>query len=252
MIPVDLEIDEREARFLGTDFIMARANLGTSTGLLVQAPAQYIEVGGEDEYLALIAPTYSGSMHLTNKDQEVEVVAEFATDRMRQYRGARELIEELAVEDDFEPRVIHFVGHGQVLDADTPAPKFQLVMSEGSLTLDEWREIVPWAELRPLLFLNACDLGQSSVNQPRKDRRAQQFGVPLNSQAEGVARMLDDLGHSIGGSTADVHLSGVLYRQGLTQWLDRAAAGLGQEHGEGWQFSPGPTGSDVGWRAAGA
>ena len=159
MLPSPLTIKGRPARFLGTDFVMARANLGKRSSALAQAPPQTVDLSSENPLLGLVVPQYAGVKTLPAQAREVATIQRFSKTPPVALPGTRALT---AAIERSRPSIIHFAGHGEIHAPESPAPEFRLMLEDGPLTLDEWKDASDWGTYRPLLFLNACSLGQSA------------------------------------------------------------------------------------------
>ena len=137
--------------FLGLHYRIARWPLGQSGS---RPPVQGIQV----QTLAVIAPTYTDSRALPAAGDELRALERISGFEQvpADYNGVR------ALASNPPAGIVHFAGHGAVLDNNGIAT-FVILLQDG-------RQIEPatWSDLagsrtatHPLYFFNACEVGQS-------------------------------------------------------------------------------------------
>jgi len=143
--------DERD--FLGIEYAVGRWHQHNTTELqkipLVSATVSEI---------AVIAPKYTGAMVLTHQTEELDALK--AIPGFRLVPGKIEDVKHLF--GQFPQGIIHFAGHGVVVELPGKSQQFSIVLEDGQINLVAWHGMVSRQSGRhPFIFFNACDLGRT-------------------------------------------------------------------------------------------
>lgn len=150
MIPTD---GPPTARFLGVDFKLGRWH-SSRTSDIGERPPQALVLDG----IVVMAPAYPPARALVAQTVEVEFLRGLPGYRA----GPRRLKDVLGLIADAPAAIVHFAGHGQG-PRDAATGGGALVFEDGEIDPISWRGAMDRAATRryPLVFLNACDVGQA-------------------------------------------------------------------------------------------
>jgi hypothetical protein len=143
-----------ERDFLGVELALARWHVGQSTTQL-DRPPQALAL----DQIVAIAPKYKGELALPHQADELNALAALGVEPQvsdGSVAATRELFRSA-------PRgIVHFAGHGVVKSFDQHAPEYVMRLADGELDLMTWRGLRGRAaDAHPLLFWNACELGEA-------------------------------------------------------------------------------------------
>lgn len=141
----------REREFLGVEFRVGRWHISQSTSQ-VERPPQVLSL----DRLVVIAPSYKGARTLPGQQKELRA--------LRRFRGYERLSGRLSsirkLFSDVPQGIIHFAGHGAAGRKDF---SYSIRLEDADLDLMMWRGMVSgWENNHPLLFFNACEVGQAA------------------------------------------------------------------------------------------
>jgi hypothetical protein len=143
--------------FVGIGWRVARWHLAAAGRQRDVPPA-----GAIPARIFAIAPEYPPSMALASQRAEIEALRRAAGDGFEPVGGDYRSLRGLFASRGGPRGVVHFAGHGQVVDGAGPAPEFELLLADSPLTVPRWTSMAgDWTSGRPLVFLNACDLGEA-------------------------------------------------------------------------------------------
>lgn len=156
LVPWELMRPSRKGEtddFLGTAFRIGRWHLNRTAGVLRSPEQQQVL-----RDLIAIAPDYAGSRGLPAVSEELRGLARFTG--YRRLDARYESLRDLGL-DPRRPRgIIHFAGHGEAA-ADAPATRYHIKLEDGDLDPLAWRALFKPSSAHPLVFLNACEIGQA-------------------------------------------------------------------------------------------
>lgn len=108
----------------------------------------------------LIAPRYEGFLDLPNQKRETESLKtrEGFRQVLANYSDVKELFHSLP------QGVIHFAGHGKVRPTRFNNYEYVIFLENDTLDVKTWKGFMPNQESKnhPLIFFNACEIGQSN------------------------------------------------------------------------------------------
>jgi hypothetical protein len=139
-----------ELEYLGVEFNMGRWHISQSTSQVERSP-QMLSLNR----LVVIAPSYRGGHALPGQQKELRA--------LRRFRGYERLSGRLSsiqkLFSDVPEGIIHFAGHGA---RGRKNFEYSIKLEDADLDLMMWRGMVNgWDKSHPLLFFNACEVGQS-------------------------------------------------------------------------------------------
>lgn len=113
------------------------------------------------EELAVLAPRHEGEKALTASLEEARALQELSVPATP-IEAKRDHLTQLLT--NAPKGVLHFAGHGEIIEDPPGSQLYALLLEDGPFTAPEWIDATTWkaATVRPLVFLNACDLGESS------------------------------------------------------------------------------------------
>ncbi len=142
--------EQDEQDFLGMDFRIARLHVSpTPSG----STPQRLTI---DDFVVM-APNYSTDKALSNVADEVAALKTlpFARQVSGNYPALRDLFK------DNPPGMFHFAGHGVVESGRQGSFRYAIRLEDGKLDPWDWRDFAQTeSEAGPLVFFNACDIGQ--------------------------------------------------------------------------------------------
>jgi CHAT domain-containing protein len=151
MRPISPDGDERE--FLGVEFAVGRWHLNQSMAGMAVAP-QSLSI----DKLIVIAPTYKGLKSLRSQEQEIETLKQI--NGYQRWPGQLSDLRRLFQE--FPLGMIYFAGHGSVNSTRPEIWEYSIELEDGPLDVTTWRGMTNrQSNNHPLLFFNACEIGQT-------------------------------------------------------------------------------------------
>jgi hypothetical protein len=143
---------KRERGFLGAEFRLGRWHIAPATATR-DRPPNAVPL----QRLAVIAPRYAAGARLPGQETELQrlqlLPGYVAVGGTRSSLGA--LLQDAA-------GIVHFAGHGTVVDGEHGTATFAIELEDGALDLPTWRGLSPLRyDAGPLFFLNACEVGQA-------------------------------------------------------------------------------------------
>jgi CHAT domain-containing protein len=139
--------------FLGIEYAVGRWPLH-NTSDLQRLPLRSASVSELD----VIAPSYTGTMELTHQKEELRALESIPGFNLvpGQIGAVKRLF------GRFPQGIIHFTGHGVVVELPGKSQQFSMVLEDGEISLIEWQGMVSRkSNTHPLIFFNACDLGRT-------------------------------------------------------------------------------------------
>ena len=141
-----------ELDFLGVEFRVARWHVGDSGGQLMRPPQDLIL-----KQLVAVAPRYAASAALPGQSDELT-----ALEALPPFQRADGTFGGLKQIFAAPPEgIVHFAGHGVVRGSGSGVAEYAISLEDGDLDLTTWRGLVHVSDAHPLIFFNACDVGQA-------------------------------------------------------------------------------------------
>ncbi|HXM46347.1 MAG TPA: tetratricopeptide repeat protein [Pyrinomonadaceae bacterium] len=139
--------------FLGVEFVVARWHLSDVSAEL-DVPPQTLPI----TKLIVIAPQYKEEKNLPGQQEELDTLKSIiGYERLPgQLNSVKRLFEE------FPQGVVYFAGHGSILSTERKIYQYSIQLEDGQLDLLTWRGLINHqSKNHPLLFFNACEIGQT-------------------------------------------------------------------------------------------
>jgi CHAT domain-containing protein len=153
MLPVR-EDGSEEMDFLGSRFRLARWHFAPSEAQL-DRPPQSMRI----QEIVVIAPSYQGAQEL--RYQETEIQALQGIPGYRPVPGVMASVRDLF--GRFPQGIIHFAGHGFVEPIGEGIVEYSIRLEDTNLDLMMWKGLTSSrSAAHPIVFLNACDVGQAN------------------------------------------------------------------------------------------
>lgn len=145
-----------EQDFLGMSFRLARWHVSQNANVTDRPPPRF-----PLRERLVIAPDYSGARSLPSVAAEVDNLKQIGFQRVN---GRFEALRELFDGDALRGDIVHFAGHGLVKESGGGTAEYAIQLENGQeLNILMWRGLASGKgrTAHPLVFFNACDLGQA-------------------------------------------------------------------------------------------
>lgn len=145
-----------EQDFLGMSFRLARWHVSQNANVADRPPPRF-----PLRERLVIAPDYSGARSLPSVAAEVDNLKQIGFQRVN---GRFEALRELFDGDALRGDIVHFAGHGLVKEGGGGTAEYAIQLENGQeLNILMWRGLASGKgqTAHPLVFFNACDLGQA-------------------------------------------------------------------------------------------
>jgi hypothetical protein len=143
-----------ESALLGQLARVARWHISTS-GDLPDRPSPAVH----PRAVLGVVPRYRGDGDLPAASAEVARIERALGERVHPVPATREALR--AALGSSRPGVLHFAGHGSVARDARGTPAFAIELEDGPLDLIAWKGLGIHLPSHPLVFLNACEVGQA-------------------------------------------------------------------------------------------
>ncbi len=147
------DVPPEELGFLGLEYQVARWHIKPNQTRLSRSPASLVL-----EEMVVLRPSYARP--LAGTERELEMLRAHSPVPLREEPGSYAGLQ--AVSQRLPAGILHFAGHGVETVAATGGSRYALVLEERSVSLLEWKGLLPVAPTgKPFIFFNACDLGRT-------------------------------------------------------------------------------------------